>query len=61
MKQELSIEKQIEEAINDVHKALLASVKAKEREVEAAQERTRTHYELLKAKERLSNLEHGLN
>lgn len=57
MKTELTLEQQIEEAIKDVQVALLANVRAKEKIIEVNREKTKAHYDLLKAKERLSMLE----
>ena len=61
MKQELTQVEQINEAIEDVRSALLADLKAKEKIIEVNREKTKTHYDLLKAKERLSNLETSFN
>jgi hypothetical protein len=57
MKTELSIEKQIEEAIKDVQEAMLANLKAGKVEVDAKLAKEKAHYQLLKAKERLTGLE----
>jgi hypothetical protein len=50
-------EEAIDEVIEDVHKAMLADLKAKQRSEEIAREKTKTHYDLIKAKERLWMLE----
>lgn len=56
MKPQLTKEEEIELAIQDLHKAMLADMKAKEKEIEIAREKTKTHYNLIKAKQRLEML-----
>lgn len=53
MKPQLSKEQEIEQAIQDLHKAMLADMKAKDKEIEIAIEKKNTHYNLIKAKQRL--------
>ena len=60
MQENKPIEEQINEACKDVNLALLANMRAKAKMVEVGREQTRTHYDLLKAKERLASLEQGL-
>ena len=61
MKQELTQIEQVNQAIDDVRNALLSDLKAKEKIIEVNREKTKTHYDLLKAKERLSCLETSFN
>ncbi len=61
MKPEQTKEEQINMAIKDIHNAFLADIRAKEKIIEINREKTATHYTLLKAKERLTNLELSLN
>lgn len=58
---EQTIEEQITEAINDVQKYMIANIRAKEKVIESNNEKTKAHYDLLKAKERLAMLEQSLN
>lgn len=48
---------EIKTAVKDLEEALLADLEAKEKEVQIAQERKKTHYQVLKARERLSSLD----
>lgn len=57
MKKELTNEEEVCEAIEDIRVAMLDDLQAKKKIEDASREKTRTHYTLLKAKERLSNLE----
>lgn len=61
MKPEQNKETQISEAIQDLQTCLLADLRAKEKIIEVNREKTKTHYALLKAKQRLSDLEQSLN
>ena len=61
MKQELSQREQINNAVDEVKDALFADLEAKEKIIEINREKTKTHYNLLKAKERLANLEASFN
>lgn len=61
MKSPLTPEQEIITAVDDVKVALLADLKAKEKIIEVNREKTKTHYNLLKAKQRLSTLELSLN
>ena len=54
-------EEEIGIAVDELHRAIIANLKAKEKVIEVNREQTKTHYTLLKAKERLSNLELSLN
>jgi len=54
-------EQQLETAINELHQAILADMRAKAKVIEVAREQTKTHYDLLKVKERLSALENELS
>ena len=56
MKTELTKEEQINEAIEEVRLAMLADFKAKQKEEEIAREKTKTHYQLVKARERLDTI-----
>lgn len=51
----------LEQSISELHQAILADIKAKERILEVNREKTKTHYNLLKAKERLSAIEQELS
>jgi len=57
MKQELKPEQEIEEVINDLHNAMLADLKAKRKEIEVAREKTKTHNDLVLARQRLYSLD----
>ena len=61
MQQEKSKEEQINVAIEDVRLAFLENFRAKQKSEEIARERTKTHYTLLKAQERLWSLQQELN
>ena len=61
MKQEITIEQEIDNAVEDVRKALQADMKAKNKIIEVNREKTATHYTLLKANQRLRDLELSLN
>ena len=60
MLKEKTIEEQIVDAIEDVKQAMLDNLKAGKAEVEAKLNKEKTHYNLLKAKERLNGLERSL-
>ena len=61
MQQEKSKEEQINDAIEDVRLAFLENFRAKQKSEEIARERTKTHYTLVKAQERLWSLQQELN
>lgn len=56
MKKELTHEQEIEEAVKDLHKAMLADYQAGLKIEEVNREKTKTHYDLLKARQRLDTL-----
>ena len=56
-KQELTGEQAINQAIVDVHNALLENINASKAEVDAKDRKKKAHYTLLKAKERLLAVE----
>lgn len=60
MKDKLTIEQEINQAIKDVQEALLANVKANQEIIEVNRRKTTTRFTLLKAKERLASLESEL-
>lgn len=60
MQKEKTIEQQIIEAIEDVKQAMLENLTAGKLEVEAKANKERTHYKLIKAKERLNGLERSI-
>ncbi len=59
-KAELKPTEKITEAINDLHKALEENFEAGKNELQASLRKKKAHYNLLKAKERLSSLEREL-
>lgn len=61
MEKEKSKIEQITEAIDDVKNCLIADLAAKEKIIEVNREKTKTHYALLKSKERLAGLERELS
>ena len=60
MKNELKPEEAIEEAINDVRKAIFENIEANRLLVDITKRKQNARYALLKAKERLSSLESEL-
>jgi excinuclease UvrABC helicase subunit UvrB len=57
MKKELSIEEQINEATQELNEAMIANVKAHRQILEANRIKTKTHYDVVKASQRLRSLE----
>lgn len=57
MKKELTIEQEIAEATQDLQKAMLANVLANKKIIEVNREKTKTHYDVVKASQRLRSLE----
>lgn len=61
MKNEKTKQEEINEAVKDLHSALLANIVANEKIIEVNREKTSTRFALLKAKERLAMLELSFN
>lgn len=59
MKEELSIEDQIREALQEVETAMLENMSAGKAEVDIKLKKEKARFRLLKAQERLSNLYHS--
>lgn len=57
MKPQKSKQEEIQEIVKDLEKALLEDLKAKQKEIEVAEEVKKARYNLLKVKQRLSSLE----
>lgn len=57
MQKEKTLEQAVEEAIKDVHEAMIENIKASRLEMDAQTRKKKAYYTLLKAKERLRSVE----